>query len=104
MNSHTSSRPSPLLATLRAHWMSTAYLVVVAAVCVWVLIDQTLVSHADASFSGVWPVFLTAPVSLLLLVLPGDSPLGYAVCVALGAAVDAWLLRRLERAVAAPRR
>ncbi|EFF88363.1 hypothetical protein SSTG_06012 [Streptomyces sp. e14] len=104
MRSDTRLRPSGLLARLRAHWLSTAYLVAVAAVCVWAVIDRTFVPHEDASFAGVWPLALTAPGSLLLLLLPGGSPWGYAVCVALGAGVNAWLLQLMEPGSRATRR
>ncbi|GAA5059786.1 hypothetical protein HUT11_08050 [Streptomyces seoulensis] len=95
MRGDTRPRPSGPLTRLRAHWLSTAYLVAVAAVCVWAVIDWRLVAHEDASFAAVWPLAVTAPGSLLLLVLPGDSPWAYAACVALGAAVNAWLLHRM---------
>ncbi|MFE2376427.1 SCO4225 family membrane protein [Streptomyces sp. NPDC059398] len=68
--------------TVAGDWISRGYLVVVAALLVWVWVDTTLVSHPDASFAGVYPILLTAPTSLLLL-LPGiEGALVYVVLVA----------------------
>ncbi|WP_405776171.1 SCO4225 family membrane protein [Streptomyces sp. NBC_00859] len=68
--------------TVAGDWVSRGYLMVIAALLVWVWVDTTLVSHPDASFSGVYPILLTAPASLLLL-LPGVSgALAYVVLVA----------------------
>ncbi|MFI2645355.1 SCO4225 family membrane protein [Streptomyces sp. NPDC018610] len=96
MRGDTRSRSGGLLARLRAHWLSAVYLLVTAAVCVWVAVDWELVAHQDASFAAVWPLALTAPVSLLLLLVPGDSVFVYAACVVLGVGVNAWLLQRME--------
>ncbi|WP_405563855.1 SCO4225 family membrane protein [Streptomyces sp. NBC_01180] len=68
--------------TVAGDWVSRGYLVVIAALLVWVWVDTTLVSHPDASFSGVYPILLTLPTSLLLL-LPGvEAPLTWVVLVA----------------------
>ncbi|MET9532260.1 MULTISPECIES: SCO4225 family membrane protein [unclassified Streptomyces] len=68
--------------TVAGDWVSRGYLMVIAALLVWVWVDTTLVSHPDASFAGVYPILLTAPGSLLLL-LPGiEGPLGWVVLVA----------------------
>ncbi len=75
--------------------LSQAYLAVCAAVGIWCVIDQVWVSPPDASFSTIWPLLLTAPVSLLALVLPSESLVAYMAVVVLGAVVNAWLLGRL---------
>lgn len=61
--------------TVAGDWVSRGYLMVIAALLVWVWVDTTLVSHPDASFAGVYPILLTAPGSLLLL-LPGIEASG----------------------------
>lgn len=67
--------------TVAGDWFSRGYLIVIAALLVWVWVDTTLVSHPDASFSGVYPILLTAPTSLLML-LPGfGASLTYVVLV-----------------------
>ncbi|MCX4723115.1 hypothetical protein OG372_28855 [Streptomyces sp. NBC_01020] len=68
--------------TVAGDWVSRGYLVVIAALLVWVWVDTTLVSHPDASFSGVYPILLTMPTSLLLLLPAVEAPLTWVVLVA----------------------
>ncbi|MFD7922091.1 SCO4225 family membrane protein [Streptomyces sp. NPDC059740] len=69
--------------------VALGYLTVVAAVVVWVGIDLLFVDHQDASFSGVWAFLVTAPTSLLFVMLPG---LLAWVGVVVGALVQAAVL------------
>lgn len=50
--------------------LSLGYLLVVAAVVGWVGVDALFVEHADASLAGVWAFRVTAPASLLFVMLP----------------------------------
>ncbi|NLU70543.1 hypothetical protein HCC30_25290 [Streptomyces sp. HNM0574] len=65
------------------------YLVLCAGLQVWAVVVS---SHGpDASFAGVIPLFATAPVSLILLVLPDHTSMVY-LSVGLGALVNAFLI------------
>ena len=64
-------------------------LIVVAAVVGWVGVDTLFVEHADASLAGVWAFLITAPASLLFVMLPGA--LAWAGIV-VGAVVNAAVL------------
>ncbi|MBP0459864.1 SCO4225 family membrane protein [Streptomyces montanisoli] len=88
------------LAAAVDNWFSRCYLIVMAAVLVWVAIDTLFVPHADASMAGVWPFFLTAPTSLLLLAVPGLDGWGLLAGMAVAAVVNATLLGLLVRALA----
>ncbi|MDX3129532.1 hypothetical protein PV367_06880 [Streptomyces europaeiscabiei] len=76
-----------------------AYLGVCAVLLVWALV-VTAGESTDASMAGVIPLLATAPVSLVLLVLP-DNLVMAIIAVALGAAVNAaiigWCTRALRR-------
>ncbi|MDX3862766.1 SCO4225 family membrane protein [Streptomyces europaeiscabiei] len=76
-----------------------AYLGVCAVLLVWAVV-VTAGESTDASMAGVIPLLATAPVSLVLLVLP-DNIVMAIVAVALGAAVNAaiigWCTRALRR-------
>lgn len=75
-----------------------AYLALVAAVCVWVGVDHLFVDHADATFSGVWAFFATAPTSLLALALSGPLLwVGIGVAAVIQAAVLGAVYRRLTQ-------
>ncbi|MFF7651535.1 SCO4225 family membrane protein [Streptomyces sp. NPDC007983] len=75
------------------------YLAVCAALLVWALVVTTTDS-SDDSMAGVIPLLATAPVSLVLLVLP-DHAAALVVAVVLGALVNAavigWCARALRR-------
>lgn len=62
-----------VLALAVDNWASRAYLAVIAAATGWVLYDAAFVEHQDASLAGVVPWLLTAPLSLLYTLLPGDG-------------------------------
>ncbi|MFE2062206.1 SCO4225 family membrane protein [Streptomyces sp. NPDC059467] len=84
-----------LLSALRTP-VALGYLALVAAVVVWVGADTLFVEHADASLAGVWAFLVTAPTSLLFVMLPG--PLAWAGVV-VGAVVQAAVLGVLYRKV-----
>lgn len=87
------------LAAATDNWVSRGYLLVFAAVLVWVAVDTLFVSHPDASFAGVWPFFLAAPTSLLVLALPDLDAWALLVSLAVAAFVNAMLLGLLVRAL-----
>lgn len=97
MKSDTPHRPGGVQPTAAGNLVPWLYLTVCAAVLVWALSDQVAVGHADAGFSTIWPLLLTLPCSLVVLVLPTESPATYAAAVAAGAAVNAWVVARLLR-------
>ncbi|MGW7514444.1 SCO4225 family membrane protein [Streptomyces sp. NPDC054796] len=78
--------------------LARVYLVACLALLVWALVMGNIDSP-DASLAGVWPVFATAPVSLVLLVLPDHASMLF-VAVGLGALVNAvfigWCVRALS--------
>ncbi|MFF0014624.1 SCO4225 family membrane protein [Streptomyces sp. NPDC005374] len=76
--------------------LSLGYLIVVAAVVGWVGVDTLFVEHADASLAAVWAFLVTAPASLLFVMLP-DS-LAWAGVVA-GALVNAAVLGAAYRSI-----
>ena len=84
------------------NWVSRAYLLVFAALMVWVIVDTDVVVHPDASFAGVWPFFLTLPTSLLLLQLPDLDGWGLLAGLTVAALVNATLLGLLVRVVRRP--
>jgi hypothetical protein len=51
--------------------LALGYLLVVTAVVGWVAVDTLFIEHADASLAGVWAFLVTAPASLLFVMLPG---------------------------------
>ncbi|MFI8093445.1 SCO4225 family membrane protein [Streptomyces sp. NPDC086080] len=75
-----------------------AYLGLIAALVIWVLVDST-VEHEDASFAGVVPLLATFPGSFLVLVLP-EHPAMFFLAIAFAALVNAaiigWCSRRLR--------
>jgi hypothetical protein len=75
----------PLLKALRTP-VALGYLLIVAGVVVWAGVDALLVDHADASLAGIWSFLVTAPTSLLFVMLPG--PLAWTG-VAIGAVAQA---------------
>jgi hypothetical protein len=81
------------------NWVSRGYLLVFAALLVWVVVDGLAASPPDASLAGVWPFFWTLPTSLLLLPLPGVEGWILLVGLAVAALVNATLLGLLVRAL-----
>lgn len=71
--------------------VALGYLIVVAGVFAFVLVDINLVVHHDASFSGVWALLVTLPLSLVFLLLGPAVDTGLAG-VALTGVVQAVLL------------
>ncbi|HET6636950.1 MAG TPA: hypothetical protein VFH77_18205 [Streptomyces sp.] len=86
-------------AAVADNWVSRGYLIVFAALLIWVVLDKLVVSHPDASFAGVWLFFWTLPTSLVLLPVPGLEGWPLLVCLALVALVNATLLGLLVRAL-----
>ncbi|MFP8963060.1 SCO4225 family membrane protein [Streptomyces nanhaiensis] len=82
-------------------WTARAYLALCGALLLWVSADAFLVSHEDASMAGVVPVLATAPLSMLLLVAPGEGILTYLSIVVVSALANAalinWCVRALGR-------
>lgn len=79
-------------------WLSRIYLVVVAAVTAWSLWEVLTWDQPDATFAGVWPMFLTMPLSLPLMMLTPDDqagPLLFSACIAVSALVNAAALNGL---------
>ncbi|MFC4500845.1 MULTISPECIES: SCO4225 family membrane protein [Streptomyces] len=81
--------------------VALGYLALVAAVAGWVAVDTLLVTHADASFAGVWLFFVTAPTSLLFAAAPGALAW---IGVPIGAVVQAALLGAAYRGLTGTRR
>ncbi|MEU6256690.1 hypothetical protein [Streptomyces sp. NPDC047043] len=77
--------------------IALVYVVICAALFIWALVVS---ANSDESMAGVIPLLATAPVSLVLLVLP-DGTAMLVVAVALGALVNAavitWCARALSR-------
>lgn len=91
---------NPFLRTVREALSSVValgYLGACAILLVWAL---TVDAGDDASFAGVIPTLATAPVSLVLLVLPDHISMA-VLAIALGALVNAvligWCVRTLRR-------
>ncbi|MEV0850665.1 hypothetical protein AB0J21_33270 [Streptomyces sp. NPDC049954] len=81
-----------MMAAATDNWFSRGYLVVFAATLVWFGVDTLFVNHPDASFAGVWPMFLTLPTGLLLLLWSAIPGWALVVGMALAALVNATLL------------
>jgi hypothetical protein len=62
----------------------------------WVGVDALFVEHADASLAGVWTFLVTAPASLLSVVLPGVPAWAVVNAAVLGAAYQGVAGRRLR--------
>ncbi|MEU8350656.1 hypothetical protein [Streptomyces sp. NPDC048845] len=87
------SRAARVFRTVVGNRASGVYLAVCFALLAWVAVDAALVQHQDASFAGVWPLFLTAPTSLLgLLLLPETGTGGYLAVVVVSALVNSTVL------------
>ena len=78
----------PLIQALRTP-VALGYLLIVAGVAVWAGADALLVDHADASLAAIWAFLVTAPTSLLFVMLPG--PLAWTG-IAIGAVAQAAVL------------
>lgn len=95
-------RTRRVLTAVAGTWTARAYLVLCGALLVWVLADAALVTHEDASFTGIFPLLATAPLSLLFLLLaPGEGLLVYllvvVVCAVANAALINWCVRAAGR-------
>jgi len=96
---HADDRWNRPLAAVADNWASRGYLLVFAALMVWVVLDALLVAHPDASFAGIWPLLLTLPTSLLLLALPSTDGWIFLAGLVVAALVNAVLLGLLVRAL-----
>ncbi|WOX11509.1 SCO4225 family membrane protein [Streptomyces sp. N50] len=75
------------------------YLGICMAIVIWTVV-VTVTDDSGESMAGVVPVLATAPVSFLVLVLPGGKAM-FIVAVVIGALVNAsiigWCARALSR-------
>lgn len=86
--------PSMSVGRRLRHALSDVFARVYLAVCAVLLVGAYVVSATDSSdesMAGVIPVLATAPVSVLLFVLP-DSTAAIIVAVAAGALVNATII------------
>ncbi|PAZ13864.1 hypothetical protein CLM62_20430 [Streptomyces sp. SA15] len=97
----SSRRSRALLALATDNWLSRCYLAAVVLASGFALYDDLFVTHADASLAGVWPLFLTAPLSLLFVALPESLSTGalFYAEIALAALVNAVALGALARTI-----
>lgn len=65
------------------------YLGALLVLCVWAYFASG--AGPDASMAGVWPMFATAPVSLVLILLPGET-LPIVAGIVVGGLVNAFVL------------
>ncbi|MFG3256729.1 SCO4225 family membrane protein [Streptomyces sp. NPDC048172] len=77
--------------------LAGGYLILCAALLVWAVVVSNG-DNPDASFAGVIPIFATAPVSMVFLVLPDHASALY-IAVGLGALVNAALIHWCARAL-----
>ncbi|WP_326675353.1 SCO4225 family membrane protein [Streptomyces sp. NBC_01237] len=91
---------NPFLRTVREALSSVVALVYLGACAILLIWALTADAGDDASFAGVIPTLATAPVSLVLLVLPDHISMA-VLAIALGALVNAvligWCVRTLRR-------
>lgn len=90
------SSPTRLLRRVFGDIASLVYLALCAGLTLWAF---TAGGGEDASFAGVFPLLATAPVSLLLIVVPVEHPAIFALAVALGALANAALIGVCSRAL-----
>ncbi|MER5215719.1 hypothetical protein ABT063_35650 [Streptomyces sp. NPDC002838] len=97
----SSRRSRAVLALAADNWLSRCYLAAVVLASGFTLYDDLFVTHADASLAGVWPLFLTAPLSLLFVALPESLSTGalFYAEIALAALVNAVALGALARTI-----
>ncbi|MER7576170.1 hypothetical protein [Streptomyces sp. NPDC126514] len=90
-------------AKIADNWISRGYLALVAATLAWVVLDAAWGQQADGTFAAVWPLLLTAPVSLLATALPlveGATGLALYGVVVLGAAlINAYVIGAVVRRI-----
>lgn len=88
----------------RFRWVGIAYLLLVVGVAVFVYLTTWgwLQEPGDASFAGIWLIFVAFPGSLILLSVSTDGMAAFALHVAVGLVQAAvllglcwWLDRRL---------
>ncbi|WP_432096986.1 SCO4225 family membrane protein [Streptomyces sp. bgisy100] len=100
------SRIQRILALAFVNWFARGYLAVCCALLIWTWVDSTFVEHPDASLFAVVPLLVTAPLSMVVVALPGPSALLYAAVI-VGALVNAtligWCTRTLRQRGAARR-
>jgi hypothetical protein len=79
------------------HPAALVYLAVCAILLAWALV-VTLADGSDESMAGVIPLLATAPVSLVLLMLPDHGSM-LVLAVALGALANALIIGMCARAL-----
>ncbi|MFH8661168.1 SCO4225 family membrane protein [Streptomyces afghaniensis] len=89
--------PSRKAARALRHPAALVYLAVCAILLAWALV-VTLADGSDESMAGVIPLLATAPVSLVLLMLPDHGAMLVAAVV-LGALVNALIIGACARAL-----
>ncbi|MFJ9031628.1 SCO4225 family membrane protein [Streptomyces sp. NPDC102274] len=77
--------------------LARVYLAVCAALVIWAVV-VSLGDNPDGSFAGVVPLIATAPVSLIVLLLPDHSSMIF-IAIGLGALVNAVLIGWCARAL-----
>ncbi|MDJ1131850.1 SCO4225 family membrane protein [Streptomyces iconiensis] len=94
MTDSASSRPAQRFGRFLRRALSTVlarvYLAVCAGLLIWALVESSR-DTADASLAGVWPLIATAPVSMIMIVLPDDVSM-FVIPVIIGALVNAVLI------------
>jgi hypothetical protein len=98
-NDNTSQR---ILTAAAGNVWSRVYLGVTLALLIGVWVNSHLVTHADASFAGIFPILFTAPTSLLLLAIPGVEGLGAFLLIVLAAVINATLIGLVVSRLRAP--
>ncbi|MFC9648816.1 MULTISPECIES: SCO4225 family membrane protein [unclassified Streptomyces] len=95
-----STSTHPVLRTVRlalGSVLARVYLGVIAALAIWAVV-VSVGDNPDASFAGVVPLIATAPVSLLVIVLPDHTSMIF-FAIGLGALVNAVLIGWCARAL-----
>lgn len=88
-----------LFSTAVGNWVSRIYLAVVAVLLMWSYVDAAFVAQADSSFAGVYPIAITAPASVVLLLLGALSEVTFPLVVTACALLNAWLIGRVLRRI-----
>ncbi|MGW6960995.1 SCO4225 family membrane protein [Streptomyces chartreusis] len=92
-----------LLRTATGSRASRAYLAVVATALVWAYVDAAFVAQADSSFAGVYSIAVTAPVTVVLLLVGAFEALPFTLPIVVCALVNACPIGLVARRSAARR-
>lgn len=91
----SNDRTQGFLTAVTGNWASRIYLAVAFALLIWAVADLTLVTHEDASFAAVVPFLVTAPTSMVALLVPDGAAWAFFLVIAVAAVVNAALIGRL---------